>query len=66
MGTGLGLWVARQLVETRGGQISIASNSSKKNSGTVVTIFVPFARPQSNISREQENGSRLSIDPGVA
>jgi PAS domain S-box-containing protein len=66
MGTGLGLWVARQLVESRGGQISIASNNGKKNSGTVVTIFVPFARPQSNISREQENGSRLSIDPGVA
>ncbi len=56
MGTGLGLWVARQLVESRGGQISITSNSSKKNSGTAVTIFVPFARPQSSISGEQKNG----------
>jgi PAS domain S-box-containing protein len=56
MGTGLGLWVARQLLESRGGQISIASNSGNKNSGTIVTIFVPFARPQPNMNCEQKNG----------
>jgi len=43
LGTGIGLWVAKQLVERRGGQITITSNTAPKNSGTTVTIFIPFA-----------------------
>lgn len=46
LGTGIGLWVARQLVEGRGGKISIASNTEKGNSGTTITVFIPFARPE--------------------
>ncbi len=42
LGTGIGLWVAKQLVEKRGGQISIASGIDAGNSGTSVTIFIPF------------------------
>jgi len=34
LGTGIGLWVAKQLVETRGGQISVASSTEKGDSGT--------------------------------
>jgi PAS domain S-box-containing protein len=45
LGTGIGLWIARQLAERRGGQISIASSAEKGNSGTTVTIFIPFAVP---------------------
>ncbi len=45
LGTGIGLWVAKQLVERRGGQIAIASNSEVGNSGTSVIIFLPFAGP---------------------
>jgi len=45
LGTGIGLWVAKQLVDARGGQISIASSSEKEKSGTTVTIFLPFAVP---------------------
>jgi PAS domain S-box-containing protein len=45
LGTGIGLWIARQLAERRGGQISIASSTEKANSGTSVTIFLPFAAP---------------------
>jgi PAS domain S-box-containing protein len=44
-GTGIGLWVARQLVETRGGQISVASSVEPGRSGTTITIFIPFALP---------------------
>ena len=45
LGTGIGLWIARQITERRGGQISVASNTEKGSSGTNVTIFVPFAAP---------------------
>jgi PAS domain S-box-containing protein len=45
-GTGIGLWVARQLLEKRGGQISIASNTERGKSGTTITIFIPLSLPQ--------------------
>ena len=45
LGTGIGLWIARQLAERRGGQISIASSTENGSSGTIVTIFLPFAAP---------------------
>jgi signal transduction histidine kinase len=45
-GTGIGLWVTKQLVESRGGYISLASNAEQHQSGTTVTIFIPFALPQ--------------------
>ena len=47
LGTGIGLWVARQLIEKRGGRISIASNTEAGTHGTSVKIFVPFVVPQS-------------------
>jgi PAS domain S-box-containing protein len=45
LGTGIGLWVAKQLIERRGGQIAIASSNSPNKSGTAVTVFIPFALP---------------------
>ena len=45
LGTGIGLWVTRQLVEKRGGSIVISSNTVPKDSGTTVKIFIPFALP---------------------
>jgi signal transduction histidine kinase len=53
LGTGIGLWVARQLVERRGGQISVASSTEKGSSGTTITIFLPFAIPVSRLATEQ-------------
>ena len=47
VGTGIGLWVTRELLERRGGQISIASSRAPGDSGTTVTIFIPFAMPES-------------------
>jgi PAS domain S-box-containing protein len=51
-GTGIGLWVVKELVEKRGGRISIASSSEKGNSGTSVTIFLPFAIPRVGLPEE--------------
>jgi len=42
LGTGIGLWVAKQLIEKRGGQISVATNTEIGQSGTTVTVFLPF------------------------
>jgi PAS domain S-box-containing protein len=54
LGTGIGLWVAKQLVLRRGGQISIASSTRAGDSGTTVTIFVPFAHSPSSSEDEVE------------
>ena len=44
LGTGIGLWVAKQLVERRSGQISIKSSTESGKSGTVGRIFLPFVQ----------------------
>jgi PAS domain S-box-containing protein len=49
LGSGIGLWVAKQLIERRGGDISVASSVEKDNSGTTFTIFLPFTSPASRI-----------------
>lgn len=45
VGTGIGLWVTRRLLDSRKGEISVTSNADDGDSGTTVTIFVPFADP---------------------
>jgi PAS domain S-box-containing protein len=45
VGTGIGLWVAKELVEKRGGQLGVESTTETGSSGTSVSIFVPFASP---------------------
>jgi signal transduction histidine kinase len=50
LGTGIGLWIARQLVERRGGQISVSSSTESGNSGTSFTVFLPFALPVSRLA----------------
>jgi PAS domain S-box-containing protein len=42
IGTGIGLFVAKQFVEGHGGQISIASQTDAETHGTTVRIFVPL------------------------
>jgi signal transduction histidine kinase len=41
-GNGIGLWVARQLLEKRGGSIRIESNTDFPLNGTTVSVFLPF------------------------
>ena len=46
-GTGLGLWVCQEIVGRHGGGLRLRSSQRHSASGTVITIFLPFA----NISR---------------
>jgi PAS domain S-box-containing protein len=41
VGTGIGLFVAKQFIEGHGGQIRITSHNDAENHGTTVRIFVP-------------------------
>jgi len=54
LGTGIGLWVARQLVERRGGQIAVASSAEQGDSGTSITIFIPLTIPLSRPGTVEE------------
>jgi signal transduction histidine kinase len=40
-GTGLGLWVSRELVEKHGGTLRVRSRTAGSRSGTVFSIFLP-------------------------
>ena len=42
VGTGIGLFVAKQFVEGHGGQISITSQNGAGSHGTTVRIFIPL------------------------
>ena len=41
-GNGIGLWVARQLLEKRGGSIKLESSTDFPRNGTTVWVFLPF------------------------
>jgi signal transduction histidine kinase len=47
LGTGIGLWIAKELITRRGGQISVASSTTPNHSGTMIKVFIPFAYPGS-------------------
>jgi PAS domain S-box-containing protein len=42
-GTGLGLWVSRELIEKCGGRLNVRSSVAEDRSGTVFTVFLPAA-----------------------
>jgi signal transduction histidine kinase len=59
LGTGIGLWVAKRLVEKRGGQISITSSTEPGNSGTSLSIYLPFAAPHGDEAAKELSPATL-------
>lgn len=42
-GTGLGLWIAKELVEAHGGTIELQSRTGEQDHGTTLVVFLPAA-----------------------
>ena len=58
-GTGIGLWVAKQLIDKHGGRIEITSSTESGNSGTEVCIFLPFDNPSGGTQPNLASNSSL-------
>jgi len=50
VGTGLGLWITKDLLEKKGGYIRFRSRDSKP-SGTVMSLFLPETSPEKPVER---------------
>jgi PAS domain S-box-containing protein len=46
IGTGIGLWVARQFVEGHGGSIELASSTDTITHGTTISVYLPMQPPE--------------------
>lgn len=64
-GTGLGLWVSRELVEKHGGSLRVRSSTVDSRCGTVFSIFLPQQTPiktiASFVSEETGTGQQNSL-----
>jgi signal transduction histidine kinase len=48
-GTGLGLWISREIVDRHHGSLQVKSHQSAHCSGTVFTLFLPCENEPSNM-----------------
>ena len=56
VGTGLGLWVSKQIIDNHGGSIRVRSNTTGARRGTVFSVVVPV-EPEVLAVRGQAAGS---------
>jgi signal transduction histidine kinase len=50
VGTGLGLWVTRQLAEHHGGTVEVESRTAGPEAGSVFTVYIPDASAASTVA----------------
>ena len=67
VGTGLGLWITRGIVERHSGTIHVKSRTGAHEHGTVFSMFLPFqampGRLQGSVIKE--NGGHAAVSAGV-
>ena len=49
-GTGLGLWVSKEIVDRHDGALHVRSSQKPGHSGSVFTLFLPFDAPQRQLA----------------
>ena len=54
-GTGLGLWVTKQIVERHGGSIRVRSNTDTRHQGTVFLLSLPVAGSAKRFDNMEQN-----------
>ncbi len=42
LGTGLGLWISREIIDRHAGRLTLRTSNRKRHAGTVVMLFLPF------------------------
>jgi PAS domain S-box-containing protein len=65
VGTGLGLWITRNIVEKHGGSIHVKSRTEAKEHGTAFSIFLPLEITTGTESRSLSDKLRPTIPTGV-
>jgi signal transduction histidine kinase len=45
-GSGLGLWISKQLIEKHGGAIRVRSSTNEPRRGTTISIMLPMSSEQ--------------------
>jgi PAS domain S-box-containing protein len=71
-GTGLGLWVSRELVEKHGGSLRVRSSTIDGRSGTVFSIFLPVqggrshVAPDTLVAPESREQARVALPNGFS
>ncbi len=58
-GTGLGLWVSKEIVDRHGGSIRVRSSTHPAKSWTVIAIFLPLESPIPTTAENAVSGAAL-------
>jgi PAS domain S-box-containing protein len=61
-GTGIGLWISRQLIESHSGTITVTSRTGQDDHGTCFSIFLPY----STHSQLEHHSARIERDRHVS
>jgi signal transduction histidine kinase len=65
-GTGLGLWISREIIGRHGGSLKVRSSQSPHSSGTVFTVFLPRgSQPAAGTQQQKSQPAPNSLTPAV-